>query len=408
MKSLKRISSVSILFILILAFSAANSVHAVGVVDKITVGDVPVGIACLSGRGEIFVANSFTNSLSVISDNNNTVTQSGYVQRGSGVLADPQNLVYDAAKDELFVTGSSSIVSSIPPLNPDAVWVIARDNPVTTATSSAIAPVVVIPIGGSVVDLAYDSAKGEIWVTNFDGPISVISDTNNTVIATITVKGYSGSIAYDSAKGEMFVSDYGDNMVSVISDNTNTVVATIPVEGAAGALAYDGEKGEVFVSNYTDVVSVISDTNNKVIATVPVEGYLSSLAYDSAKGEIFIENSASAPNSTAQKVGYVSVISDSSNAVIGKITVGANLVEMAYDSANNEVYVTNFDNTNISSPGTVYVISDSSDLSASASPTVPEFSNTLILVLTAVLIETFCVIAWAVKKSTRTIPNSEQ
>jgi hypothetical protein len=45
MKDLKKASLVSILITIILAMSAANAVHALGVTDTITVGNLPGGVA---------------------------------------------------------------------------------------------------------------------------------------------------------------------------------------------------------------------------------------------------------------------------------------------------------------------------------------------------------------------------
>jgi hypothetical protein len=77
MKNLKRISSISILFIIILALSVANAVHAVGEIRTITVGGDPNTLAYDSGKGEIY-ATAVNPSLNVsavyaISDNSNKV-----------------------------------------------------------------------------------------------------------------------------------------------------------------------------------------------------------------------------------------------------------------------------------------------------------------------------------------------
>ena len=60
-------------------------------------------------------------------------------------------------------------------------------------------------------------------------------------------------------------------------------------------------------------VSVISDSTNAVVATVTVGINPESVAYDSGKGEIFVANDGS---------NTVSVISDSTNAVVATVTVG--------------------------------------------------------------------------------------
>ena len=48
-------------------------VHTIGVNAQITVGHGPAGLAYDSGKGEIFVANYYTDTVSVISDSTNSV-----------------------------------------------------------------------------------------------------------------------------------------------------------------------------------------------------------------------------------------------------------------------------------------------------------------------------------------------
>ncbi len=95
--------------------------------------------------------------------------------------------------------------------------------------------------------VVYDPAKNEIFVTNeYFNVVSVISDTTNTVIANITVGTKPAFPCYDSAKGEIFVPDAGsgtgNGTISVISDATNAVVANItlgpvPIAGASSLIS---------------------------------------------------------------------------------------------------------------------------------------------------------------------------
>jgi uncharacterized membrane protein len=69
-KNLKKIFWVLILITLILVLSAANMVHAVEVTATI---QVKAGtVAYDSGKGEIFVVNSASSSISVLSDSSST------------------------------------------------------------------------------------------------------------------------------------------------------------------------------------------------------------------------------------------------------------------------------------------------------------------------------------------------
>jgi DNA-binding beta-propeller fold protein YncE len=74
MRNLKKISSILILFTIVLALSASNTVHAVGVIGTITVGDFPNDVAYDSGKGEIFVADQGSSVVSVISDASGTTS----------------------------------------------------------------------------------------------------------------------------------------------------------------------------------------------------------------------------------------------------------------------------------------------------------------------------------------------
>jgi YVTN family beta-propeller protein len=132
------------------------------------------------------------------------------------------------------------------------------------------------------------------------------------------------------------------NMVAALG-----VTATIPVGHAPSGLAYDSAKGEIFVTNGQDnTTSIISDSTNTVIGTIPVGGYPYGVAYDPAKGEVFVVNLFD---------NTVMVISDSTNAVVATIPVGRSPYNIAYDSARGELFVTN------SYDGTVSVISDSTN-----------------------------------------------
>ena len=216
MGNLKKISAILILLSIVLAMTAVNAVHALGVTATVTVGNLPGAVAYDSAKGEIFVANE-------------------------GV---------------------------VPGTSPDFGHIGQRHTAVAT-----------IPVGEEMLSragaIAYDSGKGEIFVTletatgtHPSSSVSVISDSTNAVVANINVGNNPVGIAYDSGKGEIFVANGIDSTVSVISDSNNTVVATIPVGNGPDGVAYDSAKGEIFVANPgSGTVSVISDSG---ITSVPI------------------------------------------------------------------------------------------------------------------------------------------
>ena len=302
----------------------SNTLYSSNALPTDCIGTSPVGVAYDSGKGEVFVANHFSDSVSVISDASNTVVAT--IPVGSN----PQGVGYDSGKGEVFVTNQG----------PNTVSVISDTSNTVVAT---------IPVGSNPLEVAYDSGKGEVFVANDNSNnVSVISDVTDKVAASIPVGSYPQGVAYDSGKGEVFVTNSGSNNVSVISDASNSVVATIPVGTQPEGVAFDSGKGEVFVANInSNNVSVISDATNKVVATIPVGTGPVGVVYDNGKGEVFVANQASST---------ISVISDATNTVAASILVGLQPVGEAYDSSKGEVLVTNFGSNSVS------VISDSTNI----------------------------------------------
>ena len=107
MKNLKKIFRVIILITLILVLSAANMVHA-QVTATISVGFGPESVAYDSGKREIFVTLfGLNNTVSVISDRNNSVVAS--VNVGN----QPSGVAYDSGKSEIFVANEDDNTISI-------------------------------------------------------------------------------------------------------------------------------------------------------------------------------------------------------------------------------------------------------------------------------------------------------
>src|SRR5256712_3205154 len=176
-------------------------------------GLLAVAVAYDSGKGEVFVANSQSNTLSVISDTTNTVVAT--IPVGST----PYGVAYDGGKGEVFVTNLAS----------NSVSVISDGTNTVVAT---------IPVGSDPIGVAYDAGKGEVFVANyFSDYVSVISDATNTVVATIPVGSYPLGVAYDAGKGEVFVANARWGNVSVSSVSANTDLATITVRSHSVGMA---------------------------------------------------------------------------------------------------------------------------------------------------------------------------
>ena len=142
----------ALIFTIIFALSAANVVHAVGAITGIiSVGSEPEGLAYDSAKGEIFVADGDSSSVSVISDSNNSVVAT------IKLATSPCAIVYDSGKGEIFAANYE---------NAGFVYEISDTNNSVVAT---------VPVGSSPTAIAYDSGKGEIFTANFgNSTVSVL------------------------------------------------------------------------------------------------------------------------------------------------------------------------------------------------------------------------------------------
>jgi YVTN family beta-propeller protein len=118
----------------------------------------------------------------------------------------PVGVAFDSANGDIYVANSAS----------DDVAVISGSTNVVIETI----PVGFIPFTGSFpVGVASDSANGQIYVTNSIGSyVSIMSGSANTLLTTIQFD--SGSfpvgVAFDSANGNIYITHAGSNTIFVI------------------------------------------------------------------------------------------------------------------------------------------------------------------------------------------------
>ncbi len=297
-----------------------------GVIAQVGVGSTPQFAAYDSGNGDVYVANTGANTVSVISGATNTVVGAPIT-----VGTNPIGVAYDSGNGDVYVANNGAGTVSV----------------ISGATNAVVATVAVgtFPIG-----VGYDSGNGDVYVANYGaGTVSVISGATNAVVATVTVGSGPNGVGYDSGNGDVYVANYGAGTVSVISTllGVGPSLANlrgIPGGGAIGPsvavgtypyfMAFDPDNGDVYVANYgPSTVSVISGVTNAVVATVTVGTNPIGVAYDSGNGDVYVANDGS---------NNVSVIAGVTNTVVATVPVGTTPIGVAYDSGNGDVYVVNY------------------------------------------------------------------
>jgi YVTN family beta-propeller protein len=307
-----------------------------------------------SGRGEVFIANTYeystcspsclASNVSVLSDASNSVVANVSLE------TPVSSMTYDSGTGQIFAAGGTSVTV------------------ISDRTDQIVA---VVPVGSAPTALSWDAQMGEVFVVNENtNNVSVINTTRDAVVADIPVGQGPTGAAFDSGRDDLFVANYDSFNVSVISGATNTVVATVGLADHPGPIVYDSGTGQVFVSVGGNI-SVISDVNDQIVDTVPVSFTPEALTYDAGSAELFAadtdsnnvtiisdashEVAASIPIAAPETLSYaegwgvvlvtsasgvgVSVINDSTNSVVATILPDTSLEFPVYDAGGKALFV---------------------------------------------------------------------
>ena len=241
----------------LLVLVAARPAAAVSLIQTITVGSHPFGVA-ISG-GLVYVANNGGSTVSVIDTATNAV--SATIAVGSG----PGEIAIDPAAGRAYVGNFNNGTVSV----------------VDTTAGSTIAT---LSPGG--LGVAVDPGLGRLYATN-SAQVTVFDTASLQQVAKISAPSGTGwwGIAVDPVRHLGYLGDLGGHGVTVVDLATNAVVTTIDVGGPVRfAIATDPANGRVFAATDTAPgrLSVIDASTNTVARTVTVGSYPSHIAPASA------------------------------------------------------------------------------------------------------------------------------
>jgi YVTN family beta-propeller protein len=239
----------------------------------IDVHTFPVGIAVNPNTKKVYVANEYSNTVSVID------TETDKVQATIHVGSFPYGIDTNPLNNRVYVTNRGS-------------------NTVSVIDGSIDTKLLDLPVGKSPVGIAVNPSTNLIYVTNFeDGTLSVIDDITNEVIDTISVGKTPYGIAVNPLSNKIYVADIITDTVSVIDGKTNKVTAKISVGKKPTDLAIDIAKGNprLYVTNYdSDSVSVIDTLTNNVIDNITSVGDSPvGIAINPISSNLYVSNIAS-------------------------------------------------------------------------------------------------------------------
>jgi len=316
----------------------------------------PEGVMYDNANGKIYVSSA---NITAINGASNS-----FGSNIGGVFT-PEQMAYDPVNNYIYV-------SNYEPSTDANLNQISSVGVVNAATGQSVENITVANGGQNQIQqwgIAFDPSNGYVYVASYrnygtSGNISVIDTSTNTVIKTITgfancpeqVVCSPSAVFYDPADGYIYVGHLGDvanvtlvqgtSVVKSISSNSTNYVGG----GSQWAFAYDNKSGVIYAADGQGTISVIGATNNTLIENIGSmhfninTGQITytggeyngsspeGLAYDAANNYLYVANFDS---------NNVTVINCATNTIIGTIAVGSSPRGIAYDPVNGYIYVAN-------------------------------------------------------------------
>jgi YVTN family beta-propeller protein len=276
----------------------ANDNSNIGITNSnsgIRVDSYPIGVAVNPSTNKIYVANDFSNTVSIIDGSTDKVDAKinvGISPYGIGV--NPlNNRIYVSNRDSATVsvidgstnnqianvsTGKRPLGVAVNPSN-SLIYVTNIDsNTVSVIDGITNNLKSTIKVGNAPYGVAVNPVTNKIYVTNIvDHTISVIEDTNKNVVRTIKVPGdiAPAGIAINISTNRMYVTDYLSGSLFIIDTLTDKLVKSIKVGNNPVGVEVNSITNKIYVTNIVDnTVSVIDGKKNQILHTIAVNPIL--------------------------------------------------------------------------------------------------------------------------------------
>ncbi len=277
------------------------------------------------------------------------------VESSSSTLGpNPWSLGFDAATNRVFVVDTLS--GNVAVLN--------------ASTGATTAVPIRVPSGA--LSVSVDSVAGLLYVGAWNGVYEYNSSTDAPVRnLTATLAGGNSPIVVDRAEGVLWVANLQSG-VHALTLGALTPRFTIPIKTvftAQHAMAVDARLGELFVVNATaGVVEAVNTTTGTIISAAIAAGpFPASLAYDSADNVLYVAGS------------NVTMINPSTGAVLGAtipLPIHSGTSTIAYDPTREYLYVATYNGS--PTRDTVITALDGSSVAASEGSQVTMLAGELV------------------------------
>jgi YVTN family beta-propeller protein len=218
--------------------------------SALPVGSYPIGIGVNSVTNKLYVANQFSNSISVIDSSTDIIENTIQVDNF------PYDLEVNPFNNRIYVTNRESNTISV----------------IDGSTNQRLSN---INVGDSPVGISINPSLNMVYVANLDSKsLSIIDSIDNKVIETIQLNELVYGVAVNPLTDLVYISNLINNTLSVLDGKTNKIIGKSAVENMPTAISINYKTNLIYVANYlSNSISVIDGITNKVISTIKVAKY---------------------------------------------------------------------------------------------------------------------------------------
>jgi len=265
-------------------YAQGQSTNMSKFISGFSTGSYPVGITINPFTGKIYVANQYSNTVSVFDSKTDKLVKT----IPTGIF--PYSIDSNQFNNRIYVTNRGS-------------------NDVTVIDGATDSVIDNITVGKAPVQAAVDQSSNMVYVSNIDSnSISVIDGITNDVIRTINGINAPYGISVNPLTNKIYVSNIGNSTVTVIDEDTSGFIKNIKVDNAPVGVDINEKENMVYVTNYlSNSVSVINGTSDQVVETVDVGNSPVGIKINPVSKKIYVSNIGSNTVSVINETNYKNI-----------------------------------------------------------------------------------------------------
>jgi YVTN family beta-propeller protein len=269
--------------------------------SALPVGSYPIGIGVNSITNKLYVANQFSNSISVIDSSTDIIESTIQVDNF------PYDLEVNPFNNRIYITNRESNTVSV----------------IDGSTNQRLSN---INVEDSPVGISINPSLDIVYVTNLNSKsLSIIDSIDNKVTETIKLNEPVYGVAVNPLTNLVYISNLINNTLSVLDGKTNKIITNITVGNMPTAININYKTNLIYVTNYlSNSISVIDGVTNKVISTIKVAKYPVDAVVNPLTNKVYVSHNGE---------DVVSIIDGITNKKIKELSVKSSITK---NSGNND------------------------------------------------------------------------